>query len=112
LLPIPNSNSTNSAGAYGHGAGTPAELCDWWIKYLCPPRGTVLDPFVGSGTVAICALKLGKRAIGIDKDKDFANIAYARCGILEYKPPPQSIIQQFGKPLAASPNKFGEKLSE
>ena len=67
VLPIPNTVSTGSAGGHGHGAGTPAALCNWWIRYTCPPGGTALDPFVGSGTVALEALKLGRNAIGIEK---------------------------------------------
>lgn len=67
VLPIPNTNSVNSAGSHGHGAGTPLKLADWWTRYLCPPGGTVLDPFCGSGTMGIAALNNGCSFIGIEK---------------------------------------------
>ena len=42
------------------------------------PDGTVLDPFVGSGTTMIACLKTGHDGIGIEKEKDYINIAHAR----------------------------------
>ncbi|MFH1381254.1 MAG: DNA methyltransferase, partial [Candidatus Omnitrophota bacterium] len=38
----------------------------------------VLDPFVGSGTTAIAAKKLGRRFIGIDSNQEYAEIALKR----------------------------------
>jgi len=67
VLPIPNSDSQNSAGAHGHGAGTPLKLADWWTRYICPPGGMVLDPFMGSGTMGIAAVQNGCNFIGIEK---------------------------------------------
>lgn len=72
LLPV------MSKGVAGHPASTPPDVCDWWIKYISPPGGTVLDPFVGSGTVALSALKLGRKAIGIERDPDYFATATAR----------------------------------
>lgn len=75
LLPIPNANSTNSAGSHGHGAGTPYELAHWWIRYICPPGGAVLDPFAGSGTMGLAARDLGCQYTGIEKmDKHYATM--------------------------------------
>ncbi len=34
VLPICNASSTDSAGSHGHGAGTPFDLCDWWVRYI------------------------------------------------------------------------------
>ena len=78
LLPIPNANSSSSAGSHGHGAGTPALLADWWLRFICPPAGTVLDPFIGSGTVALEAVKQGKQAIGIERVPEYCAIAEKR----------------------------------
>lgn len=71
VIPLANTDSTCSAGANGHGAGTPFDLCSWWVRYICPPGGTVLDPFVGSGTVGLAAK--GRPFIGIEKhEKHYA----------------------------------------
>lgn len=42
------------------------------------PEGTVLDPFMGSGTTALAAAKLNRDWIGIDISKDYCNIANKR----------------------------------
>jgi len=48
------------------------------IKASCPPDGTVLDPFIGTGTTAIAARKLGRRCIGIDASEDYLKQAVTR----------------------------------
>ena len=75
VLPIPNTRAAGLAGALGHGAGTPDALCEWWIKYLTPPGGTVLYPFAGSGTTLRAAKQLGRRAIGIETVADYCAVA-------------------------------------
>lgn len=67
LLPIENNGANNNAGAHGHGAGTPLKLADWWTRYICPPGGTVCDPFTGSGTMGIAALNNGCNFVGCEK---------------------------------------------
>lgn len=72
LLPISNSDAFGSAGAHGHGAGTPLELAKWWTRYICPPGGVVLDPFAGSGTMGLAAIGYGDSFIGIERmDKHY-----------------------------------------
>ena len=78
LLPIPNTNSSSSAGAHGHGAGTPEDLFSWWLRYIVPSGGTVLDPFVGTGTLALEARKLGYQFIVGERDATFANVTKQR----------------------------------
>jgi len=52
------------------------------MRYLCkmitPPKGTVLDPFTGSGSTGVAALKEGFNFQGIEKEKEYADIAIAR----------------------------------
>ena len=61
------SYAQESPGAHGHGAGTTLKLADWWTRYICPPGGVILDPFMGSGTMGIAAVKNGCDFIGIEK---------------------------------------------
>ncbi len=67
MLPFANTDSANSAGAHGHGAGTPAKLINWWLRYITKPGDTVLDMFTGSGTTGIEAAKIGRAFIGMEK---------------------------------------------
>lgn len=50
----------------------------------CPPEGIVLDPFVGSGTTAVAARKLGRRFIGFELNEDYVRLARTRT---EIEPP-------------------------
>lgn len=77
VLPIANtdSNSKQSAAAKGHGAGTPYKLCDWWVRYVTPPGGSVADPFCGSGTTGIAAVGNGRRFQGCEMDSMMVKIA-------------------------------------
>jgi DNA modification methylase len=78
VLPIANANSTSSAGAHGHGAGTPLSLVSWWIRYLTECGGTVLDPFMGSGTTGIACKRAECDFIGIESDPGYFAIAQKR----------------------------------
>jgi DNA modification methylase len=75
VLPTP---SDGEAAKHGHGAATPVKLCEWWLRYICPPGGTVCDPFIGSGTVGIAAVKRGCNVIGIERMPKYFEIAQAR----------------------------------
>lgn len=44
----------------------PEKLAEWFIRSLCPPGGTVLDPFSGSGTTIKVAKSLNRNGIGCD----------------------------------------------
>lgn len=78
LLPFANTNSSNSSGSKGHGGGTPFALCEWWVKYLCPPGGVVLDMFNGAGTAGIAAVSLGRNYIGIEQHAEYCEISRKR----------------------------------
>lgn len=64
------------AGA--HFATFPVELPRRCILAGCRPGGTVLDPFSGAGTTALAAQELGRKAIGIDINPEYHDIALRR----------------------------------
>jgi hypothetical protein len=76
-----------SGGVDGHPASTPLALCHWWVRYLCPPGGLVLDPFAGSGTTLLAALAEGRRAVGIERSPDYCKTARRRLGDPDALPP-------------------------
>ena len=61
-----------------HFATFPPALVEPCIKAGCPAGGMVLDPFLGSGTVALVAARLGRDCIGIELNPDYAAMADAR----------------------------------
>ena len=50
----------------GHSAPFPEWLPEFFIKLFTDPGDLVVDPFAGSGTTARVALRLGRRAVGIE----------------------------------------------
>jgi site-specific DNA-methyltransferase (adenine-specific) len=50
--------------------------------------GLVLDPFIGSGTVASVATRLGREWLGIELNPAFAKLTNERLSSLEQRPPP------------------------
>jgi len=44
----------------------PEDLVEFLIRSFCPPGGTVLDIFCGTGTTLAVAKRYGRNAIGID----------------------------------------------
>ena len=61
-----------------HFAVYPEELCETPIKSGCPEEGIILDPFFGSGTTGLVALKQNKKFIGIELNKSYIEIAKKR----------------------------------
>ncbi len=61
-----------------HFAPYPRELVDRCLACGCPEGGTVLDPFVGSGTTMVSALRSGRQAVGIELKPEYADFAAKR----------------------------------
>lgn len=54
------------------------KLCRYLCRLITPPGGTVLDPFAGSGTTGIAALQEEFSFLGIEREKEYVQIARAR----------------------------------
>ena len=61
-----------------HPTVKPLVLMRWLTRLLCPPGGTVLDPFAGSGSTGAAATLEGRRFIGIERDERYVPVARAR----------------------------------
>jgi DNA modification methylase len=64
-----------------HFATFPPALIKPCILAGCPPCGTVLDPFAGSGTTGEIAAGLGRNAVLIELNPEYAKLARDRCGL-------------------------------
>jgi DNA modification methylase len=64
--------------AAAHYAVFPTEIPRRAILAGCPPDGVVLDPFCGSGTAVMVALRHGRRGIGIELSPAYAEMARNR----------------------------------
>lgn len=65
-------------GNKNHSAVFPLDLPQWFIKLFTQPGDVVLDPFVGSGTTALAAIKLGRHFVGIDINPEYVDISNQR----------------------------------
>lgn len=61
-----------------HFATFPEKLILDCIKAGCPVNGVVLDPFMGSGTTAVVACKLGRHFIGFELNPDYVSLSRDR----------------------------------
>lgn len=65
-----------------HPATFPDRLPLDFIECFCPPPdGLVLDPFIGSGTTAVAAKKLGRHYLGFDISSEYCELARKRIEI-------------------------------
>ena len=62
----------------GHVTPKPVPLIENIINHSSNPNDIILDPFIGSGTTAIAALNTGRFFIGIEKEKEYVDIANKR----------------------------------
>lgn len=61
-----------------HNTVKPVAVMRWLCRLVTPPGGTVLDPFMGSGTTGIAALREGFDFIGCEREPEYLLIAEAR----------------------------------
>ena len=68
----------NSAIKNTHPTVKPVELMKYLCRLITPKGGTVLDPFMGSGSTGMAAKDEGFDFIGIEKEKEYYELAEAR----------------------------------
>jgi site-specific DNA-methyltransferase (adenine-specific) len=61
-----------------HSTVKPTSLIRYLCKLITPPGGTILDPFGGSGTTGIAAIKEGFHYILIEQQEEYCEIARKR----------------------------------
>ncbi len=61
-----------------HPTVKPVELMRWLVKLVTPIGGTVLDPFMGSGTTGMACRYEQREFIGIEREAEYLAMAQAR----------------------------------
>jgi site-specific DNA-methyltransferase (adenine-specific) len=61
-----------------HPTVKPVDLMRWLVRLVCPPGGTVIDPFTGSGTTGVACRLEGFGFIGIDIEPAYIDMARQR----------------------------------
>lgn len=79
IVRIPWTNFTVTHRAEtDHPCERPVELYEWCIRYLPKPIRSVLDPYLGSGSCAVAAIRSSCEFIGIERDPRYFDIACER----------------------------------
>lgn len=72
----------NSGTKEKHFAAYPEKLVEPCLLASCPPGGTVLDVFAGTGTTGVVAQKFGRSFVGIELNPEYHAIMKRRLGIV------------------------------
>jgi DNA modification methylase len=55
----------------------------WLVRLVCPPGGTCLDPFAGSGTTGAAAVLEDFNFVGIEREPEYVAIAESRLNLVQ-----------------------------
>jgi len=74
-------NGMMRAGEKGHNwhpTQKPIAVMEWALSLRWTPCGTILDPYMGSGTTGVACAQLGRKFIGIEIERKYFDIACER----------------------------------
>ena len=78
---FPTRLNQNSNGLNDHPAPYPWQLAEWCAKLVTPPGGTILDPFSGSASTGVAAIRNGWNYIGIDAVEEYVEMSARRLAV-------------------------------
>ena len=67
-----------AAEKHGHPTQKPVDLMAYLVRLSTRDGGTILDPFMGSGTTGVAAIQLGRKFTGIEREQKYFDIACKR----------------------------------
>ncbi|MAS02923.1 MAG: site-specific DNA-methyltransferase [Gammaproteobacteria bacterium] len=76
---------TTKPSANIHPTVKPIKLMKYLCRLITPKGGTILDPFMGSGSTGMAAKEENFEFVGIEKEEEYFNIATARIESVETK---------------------------
>ena len=68
----------NGNNIHGHTAPFPEDIPEMAINFYTYKGDTVLDPFAGSFTTTLSAIKLGRNSVGVDLSKEYVDLGIKR----------------------------------
>jgi site-specific DNA-methyltransferase (adenine-specific) len=71
-------HNKNSGGKHDHETQKPAPLMVELVSLFTDSGELILDPFCGSGTTGVAAVRLGRRFIGIERNPEWAELSRER----------------------------------
>jgi len=105
LWDIPNVKSNHPEKTI-HPAQFPIELAERCVLAMSNKGDWVLDPYAGTGSALVAAIKQGRRAMGSEKEERYVDVARERIqayfkGTLKYRPLGKPVYQPTGKEKVA-----------
>lgn len=79
----PRAGAGRTSGSHNHHPTVkPTDLMRYLCRLVTPPKGIVLDPFMGSGSTGKGAILEGFDFIGIEREEEYCKIAERRIGVV------------------------------
>lgn len=75
---VPKASRKDKGEGNTHPTVKSTELMAWLVRLVTPPGGLVLDPFMGSGSTGVAALREGFHFLGIEREAEYVAIARRR----------------------------------